>query len=144
MTQELNLKTVTHIAEPEDSRCRWWQAEIPEISACDLADKVDLKYYKKGADLELTEGTMLIDSEAKHHNKMRGYVVCLGYVCAEKDKVRWIKPNLAHKKMIKAEGHQDLMVGSGDVAAVMRLAIWLRRQDDKKAAFEKLRATKEI
>jgi hypothetical protein len=108
---------------------------LPENISLD-DDRIPAPYLKKGADLELEFGDMLIDSESKHHRKNRGYYVRLGV--ALDDKVNWIFPTLGRKTYIKTHGGKDLMNGSGDVAGVVRMAIWLRRQPDLKAAFEEL------
>lgn len=130
--------TITHIAKPEDSRCAWFQGQFNgeiNIAALD-GGKTEIKYFNKGDDLELEEGDLLIDSEAIHHRQSRGYNVNLGVV--KKDKIIWIEPTMAHKMMIKEEGHKDLMKGSGQKLAVIRLAIWVRRQENIHKALEKL------
>jgi hypothetical protein len=133
------MTTVTHIAKPIDSRCQWWQAEITPacLDVKFLEEKAPFKYFKKDSDLELAPGTLLIDSEQTHHRKMRGYTVNLGLVF--EDGVKWLKPKLEHKKYIKELGHQDLMKGSGDVAATLRIAIYLSKNTDKFAEFLKLK-----
>lgn len=134
----MNETTITHIAKPEDSRCAWYQGQFKgEINIVALdGGKTEIKYFNKGDDLELEEGDLLIDSEAIHHRQSRGYNVNLGVVT--KDKIIWIEPTMAHKMMIKEEGHKDLMKGSGQKLAVIRLAIWLRRQENIYKALEKL------
>lgn len=130
--------TITHIAKPADSRCAWWQAEIPNtLSIDDLKEKnVKLEYYKRGQDLELPIGTMIIDSEANHHRNNRGFTVNLGLVTSEG--MRWICPTLEIKKFIKTQGHTELMVGSGDVCGAFRIALYLREQEDMFEAFKTL------
>ena len=131
------IKTVTHIAKPADSRCKWWQAELRDLSPLDLIEKKELDYYKRGQDLELAEGVFLIDSEANHHRHSRGYTVLLGVVLG--DSVKWLSPSAKIKQLIKSEGYQDLMLGSGDVVACYRIALYLSRQGNISEAFEKLK-----
>lgn len=129
-------KTVTYIAKPQDSRCAWWSMMLPadlELSA----NKIPAPYLKNGADLELEYGAMLIDSEAKHHSKNRGYDVVL--VVAFEEEVLFIAPTASRKKYIKEHDGQDLMHESGDVAGVVRMAVWLRRQPDLHTAFDALK-----
>ena len=131
-------KTVTYIARPQDSRCRWWSAII-EPSMLEpryLEERAPFEYLKKGMDLELAEGVYLIDSEENHHRKQRGYTVLLGRVF--EGKVHWIAPDLRRKVYIKENGGQDLMKGSGDVTAILRMAMWIERQPDKQKAFNEL------
>lgn len=132
-------ETVTYIAKPVDNQCRWWSAILPDLDASSLEkDSLDLTYLRRGADLELTYGQMIIDSEANHHSKSRGYTVCLGIALA--DKIVWIAPTMGIKMHIKANGGKNLMKGSGDVNAVVRMAIWLRQSEDLEAAIKSLRS----
>lgn len=141
MTNSNNtVTTITHIAKPEDERCKWFQAEITHVTEANLTDKSDIKYYFKNQDLELTPGTILIDSEAVHYSKNRGFNVQLGLV-TEKG-IFWIIPNMKVKMFIKAEGHQNLMPGSGDFAAVVRMALYIKSHDDREEALNKLYAAK--
>lgn len=129
-------QTVSYIAKPSDSRCAWWSVQLP--ADIELNDqRIPAPYLRKGADLELKQGDMLIDSEAMHHRKNRGYntVLC---VCADGE-VKFIKPTAAKKAFIKANGGQDLMHESGDVAGCVRMAVWLRRQPDLSAAVAALK-----
>lgn len=128
--------TISFVAEPVDSRCKWWAMVLPET--LDLEGRINAPYLRAGADLELPIGGMVITSEAMHHRRNRGYLTALrialktGMVC--------IEPTMAIKQHIKANGGQDLMIGSGDVAGVLRMAIWLRRQADLAAAVAELKA----
>jgi hypothetical protein len=134
------MATVTHIAKPVDSRCEWWQTILTQdcLQTKYLTERAPFKYLKKNSDLELKEGTLLIDSEEIHHRKMRGYKVKLGMAIGET--VEWLKPTLAHKIYIKnLGGYEDLLAGSGDVAAALRLAIYLNNHEDKIKEFKKLK-----
>jgi hypothetical protein len=128
-------ETVSYIAKPSDSDCAWWSVQLPadiELSS----EKIPAPYLRRGEDLELKYGDMLIDSEANHPRKNRGYNVCLG-VCV-KGKVFFIKSTAQRKAYIKEHGGQDLMHESGDVAGCVRMAVWLRRQPDLAIAFQQL------
>lgn len=131
------MTTLTHIANPEDSRCKWFQSELKkDLNVSDLQG-VKFEYYKRNADLELQVGTLLIDWEENHHAKQRGSTTHMGI--ATEEKVVWMKPTIEMKKLIKSEGHHDLMVGSGDIVACVRIAIYLNRQENKFESFIKLK-----
>lgn len=128
-------ETVSYIAQPEDSRCAWWSILLPEDIELNSA-KIPAPYLRKGADLELKKGDMLVTSEANHHRKNRGYTVRLG-VCVDGE-VKHLKPTAEKKAFIKANGGQDLMHESGDVAGCVRMAVWLRRQPSLSQAFQNI------
>jgi hypothetical protein len=128
-------RTITYIAKPSDSRCSWWCVQVPEDQQLD-GTRISAPYLRKGADLELKSGDMLIDSEANHHRKNRGYNVVL--VVCDGEKVQYLHPTAQRKAFIKANGGQDLMHESGDVNGCIRIAVWLRRQPDLKVAIEQL------
>jgi hypothetical protein len=128
-------ETVSYIAKPTDDRCAWWSVQLPadiELSSA----RIPAPYLRKGADLELREGDMIIDSEANHHRKNRGYRVALG-VCVDGE-VKFLSPNASKKAYIKLNGGKDLMHESGDVAGCVRIAVWLRRQPDLSIAVKQL------
>jgi len=128
-------KTVAYIANPQDSRCSWWCVQIPTDQRLD-GTRINVPFLKRGADLELKEGDMLIDSEAHHHRKNRGYSVVL--IVCDGEKIQHLHPMAQRKAFIKAHGGQDLMHESGDVNGCIRMAVWLRRQPDLKIAIEQL------
>jgi hypothetical protein len=141
MQNTQKIITVTHIAKPIDKRCQWWQGELPkDLDIRHLIEKAPIKIFKRNADLELTPGTLLIDSEQVHHRKLRGYNVCLGFV--NHNEIIWIAPTMARKQFIKNLGNSDLMKGSGDVVGAIRMALWLYRQPDIFEAFEELKNVK--
>jgi hypothetical protein len=129
--------TITYIAKPEDSRCSWWCVQVPEDQQLD-GTRINASFLKRGADLELKSGDMLIDSEANHYRKNRGYRIVL-VVCGG-EKVQYLRPTAHTKAFIKAHGGQDLMRESGDVNGCIRMAVWLRRQADFKPAVDQLLA----
>jgi len=128
-------KTVTYIAKPSDNRCSWWCVQIPEDQELD-GKRINAPYLRNGEDLELRIGDMLIDSEAFHHKKQRGFDVVLKAFDSEKPQL--LHATAARKAFIKAHGGQDLMRESGDVNGCIRMAVWLRRQPDFKVAVSQL------
>jgi hypothetical protein len=122
--------TVSYIAKPSDSRCKWWSVRIPAgycrgIDLDNTSSLQPLGFLAKKADLELDDGEMIIDSEANHHAKRRGYTVQLLVVAGGE---LWGRtPSAVTKSLIKQhatpEQWQKLRRGSGDVAACLRLAM---------------------
>jgi hypothetical protein len=138
---QTQIQTITHIARPVDKRRAWWQMVLPENLSIDMlsgAQKLPAAYLRSGSDLELLPGTILIDSEAKSHRRNRGYDVCIGRADQREGRVVWKKPGMEQKMFIKADGRQDLMVGAGDVAAVIRCAMYIRSCEDQDAAWDRL------
>ena len=132
-----NIKTVTHVSNPSDKRCKWWSALIPDdLTEESLTGRVNFEYFKRGQDLELTKGSMIINSEELHHSKKRGFLVHLGLV--GEDRIYWISPCIRKKVFIKEQGYQNLMKGSGDIAGAIRIALYLRCQPDIFKAYEEL------
>ncbi|WP_262964340.1 hypothetical protein [Methylobacter psychrophilus] len=138
---ELNQNiTIAYIAKPVDSRCQWWSIILPtELEL--TSNKLSQPYLRNGADLELIYGQMLINSEANHHNKSRGY--CTSLLVSFGDEYNSLIPTSKRKKYIKEHGGQDLMHESGDVAGCVRMAVWLRRQSDLKIAFDILESVED-
>jgi len=133
------MTTLTHVAKPNDSKCKWFQAELKKtLTASDL-EYTKFDYFKKNEDFELEKDTLLIHYEELHHRKARGAIFLIGIVTDEK--VIWLDPTIEMKKLIKSEGHQDLMIGSGKVNACIRIAVYLRRQENVLEAFIKLKQT---
>jgi hypothetical protein len=122
--------TVSYIARPADSRCKWWSVRIPAgycrgINLDNTDSLKTLGFLFKKADLEFDEGEMIIDSEANHHTKPRGYTVQLLVVAGGE---LWGRiPSAATKSLIKQHATPEqwakLRGGSGDVAACLRLAM---------------------
>jgi hypothetical protein len=138
------MATITYIAKPQDSRCQWWSLILSPDIQLD-GRRIDAPFLRKGADLELNHGDMLVDSEANHHTKNRGYSVTLGIAIEDEANekgglVVWVCPGAAVKAYIKTHGGQDLMHETGDVNACVRLAVWLRRQPDLKQAVGAIKA----
>ena len=127
------MQTISYIAKPQDSRCPWWAVRIPaDYAIDDLGDTHSLRplgFLAKGADLELAEGEAVLESEAVHHRRQRGYDVQIGI--ATNGKILWHRPGAATKAAIKAwassEQWATLSKGSGDVAACLRLLMAMRQ-----------------
>jgi len=125
----MNATTVSYVAKPKNHRCAWWSVRIPaDYDIFRLDDKQSLRplgFLRNGDDVELEEGEAILDSEARHHRKQRGYVVRIGIV--EDGKLNWYSPGAETKSKIKEWSSPDqwatLKNGSGDVAACLRLLL---------------------
>lgn len=123
--------TTAYIAKPRDSRCKYWAIRVPADAV--LGVRILSPFLRVGADLELSDGDFLIQSEANHHTKNRGY--CVQLVGAVGGTIVHMDPTAATKKYIKENGGAGLMGGTGEVDACLRVALWLRSQPDLAAAW---------
>lgn len=117
--------------KPQDSRCRYWAkiirsgTPLPLPSDVDGANDVPGQYLRKGED-ELMEGDFLLEGEEMHHRKARGWTYHLTFVGQDGEAVR-VSPSAERKAAMKAGGlDPELLKGSGDVAAMIRMAHALR------------------
>ena len=132
--------TISYIATPTDARCKWWSVFIQKtFELGSLDDKTSTKalgYLRRGADLELEDGDAVLDSEARHHRKQRGFDVMIGI--AINGALEWFEPGAEMKAKIKAWANPDqwktLRKGSGNVAACLRLLAAHRMGFDPVAA----------
>ena len=122
--------TLSYTAKPVDDRCKWWSVRLPAgyvtrntFALDDETSMRPLGFVKKNADLELEIGEAVIDSEAMHHRKHRGFTVSLAL--ATRRGLKWVSPTKETKQAIKAaatpEQWERLKRGSGDVAACLRV-----------------------
>ena len=133
--------TLSYIAKPADSRCKWWCKMFPAAFAAglDLSDVASIHgiaFVRKNADLELSEGDFVLDSEENSHRKARGYRVTIAQVVRSADGVlAFVGPDgaagfssadMETKQAVKAKASKaqwaELAKGSGDVAACLRWA----------------------
>ena len=137
-TTVLEKTLCTYIAKPEDSRCAWWAICLgDDLAPQHLTEKYKTDFLKRNGDYELPVGTLILTSEEMHHRHSRGYVVGLRMIVGD-NKTKSFIPTIACKRFIKEEGHLDLMSGTGDIAAVLRCALWIKRQPNAEAAFNTL------
>ena len=127
MTTESNvIETVSASVsiKPQDRRCRYWAkvlragCALPLPSAVEGANDVPGAYLRNGEE-ELFPGDVLIEGEANHHVKQRGWTYNVS-VCGAEGKQSYL---VTDKTALKANGlPAHLLAGSGDVAACIRLA----------------------
>jgi hypothetical protein len=122
---------------PSDKRCRYWAkvlragCPLPAPSAVNGANDVPGPYLRHG-DEELFPGDVLIEGEALHHRKARGWLYTACFMGADGAPV-WVRPSHELKATMKAAGMPaHLLAGSGDVAACVRIAHAVRLGIDVK------------
>lgn len=124
------MDTLSHIARPADSRCKWWQriateAEVlgTDPAQIDGASTLPGAYQRKAADTELPAWTVVLDGQENHHVKARGWRHLLGIVVRSGDRLGmvWITTPMQTKALIKAAA-PHLAGGSGPNAALLRAA----------------------
>lgn len=145
------IETLSHIAKPVDSRCRWWQKTLTadqavalDPAAIDDAGSIPGAYHRKNADMELPEWAVIFDGEANHHAKPRGWRWVVGFVVRDEAGalvVTWVTSAVAGQKaVVKASGAAHLLGGSGDVANIVRCARWVLEAETSQARMERIAA----
>src|SRR5574343_409051 len=124
------IVSVTFVANPIDSRCRFWAKYIPATkdlpppSTVSGAGSLPGDYIRRGDDVEIMPGDYVMVGEERHHRKMHGWDYKL-YAC--KSDGRLISVDYTKggevKKAIRAAGRADLLAGSGDIAAMVRYVL---------------------
>jgi hypothetical protein len=112
---------------PADRRCRYWAkvvraaTPLPAPDSVDGANGIPSPYARLG-DEELFAGDFLFEGEAEHHRKARGWDYIVSYMGPDGKLIR-CRPGSAEKAAMKANGlPANLLPGSGDIAAMVRLA----------------------
>ena len=117
---------------PADRRCCYWAKRIDAGTALSLPDSIsgarDIPgpFLRVGGEDELAVGDFIIEGEEVHHRHRRGWSYRIGYMGIDGALYRVI-PTKEHKQAMKAAGMAlDLLKGSGDLAACVRLITGLR------------------
>ncbi len=135
--------SVTVIAGPRDSRCKWWckviraSTPLPLPSHVDGAGDIPGSYLHAGDDVDLEPGDVLARGEEADHRKPRGWVYDAKFYQTNGKAGRADSPGAADLKallkraaacgVITRERAKELLGGSGDVAALVR---WLHVRRD--------------
>ena len=130
--------SVTVIAGPRDSRCKWWcrviraGVPLPLPSAVSGAGDLPGSYLRQGDDVELEPGDVLVRGEEVNHRKQRGWTYDAKFYNENGKAGRADAPGTADLKallkraaacgVITRERAKELLGGSGDVAGLVR---WL-------------------
>lgn len=145
------IETLSHVAKPNDRRCRWWQKTLTADQAVKLnpeaiadAGSIPGPYHRNGADMELPEWSVIFDGEALHHAKPRGWRWVVGFVVRDEAGalvLTWVTSAVAGQKaVVKASGAAHLLGGSGDVANIVRCARWVLEAETSQARMERIAA----
>jgi hypothetical protein len=120
---------------PCDSRCRYWakivraNKTLPLPVDVDGANDIPGAYLARG-DEELMIGDVLFEGEANHHRRTdRGWTYIVQILDANGD-LQFVRSGQfgKQKAALKAQGlHPELLAGSGDVAAMVRIAHAVRK-----------------
>lgn len=122
--QSLSIKL-----RPCDSRCQWWakiirstDTKLPAPRAIGGAGSLPQGYSRRG-DEELYPGDFVIEGEANHHRKQRGWTYWLHGLDASGREI-WMKSGQFStlKPRLKQAGLEpSLLAGAGDIAAAVRV-----------------------
>jgi hypothetical protein len=116
------------ICRPQDSRCRYWAKVVRASDALPMPADIDGANSVPGAyirgDVEIFEGDYVLEGEENHHAKRRGWTYWLRTVDATG---AIASVPFDTKAAIRAsDADRALLLGSGDVAAMVRTIHWLR------------------
>ena len=118
---------------PVDSRCRYWAKvsraghSLPLPEDVQGADDITGPYLRRGEE-ELMTGDMLFEGEANHPRRTdSGWTYRVTVVLSSEKLVRLQSGFSAQKRGLKDQGMApELLKGSGDVAAMVRIAHGVR------------------
>lgn len=119
--------------QPFDSRCRYWAKisrateTLPIPSNVFGANDIPGPYLQHG-DEELFPGDVLFEGEANHHRRTdRGWTYRITLVLATGQLLELQSGFTEQKKQLKQQGlSAELLGGSGDIAAMVRIAHGIR------------------
>lgn len=118
--------------KPNDSRCRYWAKIIrsgdplPIPSLVNGGNDIPGDYLRRG-DEELFVGDLLIEGEANHHRRERGWSYWVSYVDKDGSLLHFASSFTVPKAAAKQQGlAPELLAGSGDVAGAVRVGHALR------------------
>lgn len=127
------MKSYSVTIKPIDSRCRHWakivragQALPPPVDV-QGANDIPVPYANLG-DEELMPGDVLFEGEANHHRRTdRGWTYWIRAVTNDGDFLSLRSGFSAQKTEMKVQGMApNLLMGSGDIAPMVRIAHGLR------------------
>lgn len=117
---------------PLDERCRYWAkivrsgSPLPLPSSVHGADWISGPYLRRGGD-ELFPGDVLLEGEANHPRRQRGWTYWVTYVRDDGELVRFVSGFGVQKAAAKRQGLPPaLLAGSGDLAGAVRVGHALR------------------
>lgn len=126
-------KSVSVTLGAKDTRCRYWakifraDQALPVPSDVEGANDLAASYLRRGEE-ELFPGDVLIEGEANHHRRHdRGWTYHVTVVRTDGSEYGPEIPCAAVKAHLKKAGlPPQLLMGSGDIAACVRIAHGVR------------------
>lgn len=127
------VATVAVLAAPIDRACGYWakvirfDEPIPLPSHCSFADDIrPYPYLQRNEHVHLGVGDVLLEGESVHKSQKHGWIYWITLVVDGEALV--IKPDSSIKKYLRASGlPPEIIVGSGKIAAILRVAHAHRR-----------------
>ncbi|MES2299933.1 MAG: hypothetical protein V4582_23035 [Pseudomonadota bacterium] len=127
------MKSFSVTINPLDSRCRHWAKivragqALPHSVVVQGANDIPVPYANLG-DEELMPGDVLFEGEANHHRRTdRGWTYFVRAVTNDGDFLSLRSGFSVQKAQLKEQGMSPaLLMGSGDIAAMVRIAHGLR------------------
>lgn len=121
------------VIAPVDNRCRWWakicraDQELPHPNDVHGASDLPGPYLQRGED-ELLPGDVLFEGEAHHHRRFdRGWWYYMRMALPNGELLELRSGFSEQKRQLKEQGiSPDLLKGSGDIAAMVRIAHGIR------------------
>lgn len=118
---------------PLDHRCRYWALIIRKGEFLPLpidvksANDVSKNYLPRGEE-ELLPGDVLFEGQANHHRSSRGWSYWMNTLTREGEMLFFESGKLSEQKaQMKKQGMSpELLKGSGDIAALVRIMHGLR------------------
>lgn len=120
----------SYVCVPFDRRCRYWAKvlrdgmRLPLPGSVTGATSIPGDYIRQGDEIELFPGDWLVIGEANHPRQQRGWtykLLAIGRSSTDGE-VKIVKFDFGRsvKDACRAAGRRDLLLGSGDVAAMIR------------------------
>lgn len=122
------MTSVSVTIKPADSRCRYWakvvRAGTPLPLPSDVTGAADIPGpFSQRGDEELFLGDFLIEGEAVHHSRNRGWYYWVTWCTGDGKWRREEDPDSTVKSQLKAAGLPvELLPGAGTLAACVRVA----------------------
>lgn len=125
------MKSYSVNMSPVDARCRYWakiircDEALPIPSSVNGANDIPGPYLT--GDEELLTGDVLFEGEALHHRNRRGWLYVVSIVLENGELLYLSSGFSAQKAQLKRQGMApELLKGSGDIAAMVRIAHGVR------------------
>ena len=135
--QSSPVVSASYVCTPTDRRCKYWAKVVRADDALPLPAYVDGagdipgKYLRQGDEVELFPRDWLLEGEEVSHRRARGWTYtlrCLAVRARDNEVgVCVIEFKGDTKDRIRAAGRKDLLMGAGDIAAMVR-HILMRRE----------------